>query len=68
MGGMGGGGGMGMMGGANPMAAMMGMPGATPDPKKEFDTQIENLQMVYHKFLLRDGEELALARLEGRIL
>lgn len=56
-----------MMGG-NPMAAMMGMPGASPDPKKEFDTQIENLQMVYHKFILKDGEDLALARLEGRIV
>jgi len=47
-------GGPGMMGG-NPMAAMMGMPGAASDPKKEFDAQIENLQMVYHKFILKDG-------------
>lgn len=61
-------GGPGMMGGANPMAAMMGMPGATPDPKKEFDTQIENVQMIYHRFILKDGEDLALARLEGRMV
>jgi hypothetical protein len=52
----------GMMGG-NPMMSMMGMPGSQPDPKKQFQTQIENLQIVTHKFMLQDGEDMALARL-----
>lgn len=61
------GGGAGMMGG-NPMMSMMGMPGQQgPDAKKLFQTEVDNLLLYYHKFALKDGEKLALARLRGDI-
>lgn len=61
--------GPGMMPPMNPMmGGMPGMPGQQgPDAKKQFQTQAENLQLVYHRFMLKDGDKMALARLKGKL-
>jgi hypothetical protein len=58
----------GMMPPMNPMMGMPGMPGQQgPDAKKQFETQKDNLQLFYHRFMLKDGDQMALARLRGNL-